>query len=122
LIALRAAEAERERLAPVAAGLDLAALNFGYRISGDKVGWKPVRVFDDGRQTFVEFAEGIGSDEMPPIFALNPRGEAELVNYRINGRYLIVDRLLDLAVLRLGVGKAAREVRIRREKARGGRS
>ncbi|WP_294028896.1 P-type conjugative transfer protein TrbG [Sphingopyxis sp.] len=122
LIALRAAEAERERLAPVAAGLDLAALNFGYRISGDKVGWKPLRVFDDGRQTFVEFAEGIGSDEMPPIFGLNPRGEAELVNYRINGRYLIVDRLLDLAVLRLGVGKAAREVRIRREKARGGRS
>ena len=122
LIALRAAEAERERLAPVAAGLDLAALNFGYRISGDKVGWKPVRVFDDGRQMFVEFAEGIKSDEMPPIFGVNPQGEAELVNYRVNGRYLIVDRLLDLAVLRLGVGKAAREVRIRRDKARGGRS
>lgn len=122
LIALRAAEAERERLAPVAAGLDLAALNFGYRISGDKVGWKPVRVFDDGRQMFVEFAEGIKSDEMPPIFGVNPQGEAELVNYRVNGRYLIVDRLLDLAVLRLGVGKAAREVRIRRDEAHGGPS
>lgn len=124
LIALRAAEAERERLAPVAAGLDLAALNFRYRISGDKVGWKPVRVFDDGRQTFVEFAEGIAADEMPPIFALNGngQGEAELVNYRVNGRYMIVDRVLDRAILRLGVGKAAREVRIGREKARRGRS
>ena len=122
LIALRAAEAERQRLAPVAAGLDLAALNFRYRISGDKVGWKPVRVFDDGRQTFVEFADAIASDEMPPIFALNEQGEAELVNYRVNGRYMIVDRVLDRAVLRLGVGKAAREVRIDREKARRGRS
>ena len=122
LIALRAAAAEQERLAPVAAGLDLAALDFRYRISGDKVGWKPLRVFDGGRQTFVEFAEGIASDEMPPIFALNDRGEAELVNYRVNGRYMIVDRILDRAVLRLGVGKAAREVRIDREKARRGRS
>jgi len=122
LIALRAAEAEQERLAPVAAGLDLAALDFRYRISGDKVGWMPLRVFDGGRQTFVEFAEGIASDEMPPIFALNDRGEAELVNYRVNGRYMIVDRILDRAVLRLGVGKAAREVRIDREKARRGRS
>lgn len=122
LIALRAAAAEQERLAPVAAGLDLAALDFRYRISGDKVGWMPLRVFDGGRQTFVEFAEGIASNEMPPIFALNDRGEAELVNYRVNGRYMIVDRILDRAVLRLGVGKAAREVRIDREKARRGRS
>ena len=122
LIALRGAVTERQRLVPVAAGLDLAALNFRYRISGDKVGWKPVRVFDDGRQTFVEFAEAIASDEMPPIFALNEQGEAELVNYRVNGRYMIVDRVLDRAVLRLGVGKAAREVRMGREKARRGRS
>lgn len=122
LIALRAAEAERERLTPVAAGLDLAALNFRYRVTGDKVGWRPVRVFDDGRQTFVEFAEGIASDEMPPIFALNEQGEAELVNYRVNGRYMIVDRVLDRAILRLGVGKAAGEVRIVAEKARRGRS
>ncbi|MGL3822765.1 P-type conjugative transfer protein TrbG [Sphingopyxis sp. R3-92] len=122
LIALRAAEAERERLALAATGLDLATLNFGYRIAGDNVGWRPVRVFDDGRQTFVEFSAGIASDEMPPIFALGAKGEAELVNYRVNGRYLVVDRLIDRAVLRLGVGKAAREVRIERDKARRGRS
>src|SRR3546814_6229067 len=36
LIALRAAETERERIAPVAGGIDFAALNFAYRISGDE--------------------------------------------------------------------------------------
>lgn len=123
LIALRAAEAERAAAAPVAAGIDLAALNFRYRVSGDKVAWRPLRVFDDGRQTFIEFAEGIASDEMPPIFALGDKGAAQLLNFRVHGRYLLVDRLLDRAVLRLGIGKAAREVRIEREGARGrGRS
>src|SRR3546814_7965066 len=57
LIALRAAETERERAAPVAGGIDFAALNFGYRISGDKVPWRPLRIFDDGRQLFVRSEE-----------------------------------------------------------------
>src|SRR5690606_30947600 len=56
LIALHAAASEKERQAPVAAGIDPARLDFRYRISGDKVPWRPLRVFDDGRQTFVEFA------------------------------------------------------------------
>lgn len=118
LIALRAAEAERERTAPVAAGFNLAALNFRYRISGDKVAWKPVRVFDDGRQTFVEFAQGVVADEMPPIFALDEHGDVELLNYRVHGRFMLIDRILERAVLRLGVGKAAREVRIGRDTPR----
>jgi len=118
LIALRAAEAERERTAPVAAGFNLAALNFRYRISGDKVAWKPVRIFDDGRQTFVEFAQGVAANEMPPIFALDEHGDVELLNYRVHGRFMLIDRILERAVLRLGIGKAAREVRIGRDAPR----
>ena len=115
LIALRAAAAEAERAAPVAAGIDLAALNFRYRLSGDKVAWRPVRVFDDGRQVFVEFGEAIATGEMPPLFVTGPKGEAELVNYRVDGRYMLVDRLFERAELRLGAGKSARSVRIERE-------
>lgn len=115
LIALRAAAAEAERAAPVAAGIDLAALNFRYRLSGDKVAWRPVRVFDDGRQVFVEFGEAIATGEMPPLFVTGPKGEAELVNYRVDGRYMLVDRLFERAELRLGAGKSARAVRIERE-------
>ena len=118
LIALRMAEVERERTAPVAAGLDLGALNFRYRLSGDKPGWRPVRVFDDGRQTFVEFGDDIASGEMPPLFATGVKGEAELLNYRVQGRYMIVDRLFDAAELRLGKKKAEQQVRLRRENDR----
>jgi len=118
LIALHAAEAETERTAPVAGGIDIAALNFGYRIDGDDVDWRPLRVFDDGRQIYVQFPADIATGEMPPLFVLSEEDEAELVNYRVEGRYMIVDRLFGRGELRLGVGKRARSVRIEREDRR----
>jgi P-type conjugative transfer protein TrbG len=123
LIALRAAETERERIAPVAGGIDFAALNFAYRISGDKVAWRPQRVFDDGRQLFVEFGANVATAEMPPLFILGDKGAAELVNYRVQGRFMIVDRLFERAELRLGSGRAANSVRIERDapRRRGGK-
>lgn len=122
LIALRTAEAERERAAPVAARLDLAALNFRYRLSGDKPRWRPVRVFDDGQQTFVEFGDAIATDEMPPLFSTGAKGEAELLNYRVQGRYMIVDRLIERGELRMGAGRAAHNVVIERASRPRGRS
>lgn len=115
LIALRTAEAERVRAAPLASGINLPSLNFAYRISGDKVAWRPVRVFDDGRQLFVEFSPSIATGEMPPLFAVGEKGVAELLNYRVDGRFMIVDRLFDRGELRLGAGKAAKKVRIVRD-------
>lgn len=122
LIALRAAGAERERIAPVAAGLDLAALNFRYRISGDKPEWRPVRVFDDGRQLFVEFGDAIETGDMPPLFAAGEKGQAELLNYRVHGRFMIVDRLFERGELRMGTGRSARKVIIQRAGRPRGRS
>lgn len=111
LIALRRAEAEAARAAPVADGLALESLNFDYRISGDKPRWRPLRVFDDGQRTLVEFPADIALGEMPPLFVIGEGGDAELVNYRVSGRYIIVDRLFSAAELRLGAGR--RQVRVR---------
>lgn len=115
LIALRSAEAEAERSAPVTAGIDFSALSFDYRMSGDRPQWRPLRVFDDGRQVFIEFPASIANGDMPPLFVIGADGSAELVNYRVRGRYMVVDRLFDKAELRLGAGRSARQVRIVRE-------
>lgn len=115
LIALRSAEAEVERSAPVAAGIDFSALSFDYRMSGDRPQWRPLRVFDDGRQVFIEFPASIANGDMPPLFVIGGDGSAELVNYRVRGRYMVVDRLFDKAELRLGAGRNASQVRIVRE-------
>ena len=118
LIALRGANAAAAASAPVAAGLDLSALNFRYRIEGDRAPWRPARAFDDGRQVFIEFAAGIAQGEMPPLFVTGAAGDAELVNYRVQGRYMVVDRLFSVAELRLGDKRTARRVRIVRDDGR----
>lgn len=122
LIALRLADAERARTAPAATGLQLDGLNFRYRITGDRPDWRPLRVFDDGRQVMIEFPEAIGTTAMPPLFVIGDGGTAELVNYRVSGRYMVVDRLFGVAELRLASRKAEQRVRIEREKVKPGRA
>jgi type IV secretion system protein TrbG len=118
LIALRGANSAALSGTPVATGIDVAALNFNYRIDGDKPAWRPLRVFDDGRQVFIEFPETIAQGEMPPLFVIGAGGEGELVNYRVSGHHLIVDRLFAAAELRLGDKHSVQKVRIVRAGAK----
>ena len=103
--------AERARSSQVA----LENLNFGYRIDGARAVWRPVRVFDDGQQTFIEFPGEVRQAEMPPLFINVGQGrEGDLVNYRGLGQRMVVDRLFDTAELRLGEGPARQKVRLER--------
>lgn len=103
LIALKAAADQARAAAPVATGLAIDQLRFDYVISGDQPVWRPLRAFDDGRQTFIEFPATLGVGEAPPLFLVDAKGTAALVNYRVQGRYYVVDRLFDVAELRLGL-------------------
>jgi type IV secretion system protein TrbG len=105
LIALRQKEAQAAAVAPIAAGVSVDSLHFNYAVSGDSPPWRPLRAFDDGRQTFVEFPASIAVGEAPPLFVIGAAGEAELVNYRMRGRFYVIDRIFDRAELRLGTGK-----------------
>ena len=101
LLALKRSEAAAPP-APVAEGVSIGALNFAYRIEGDDPPWRPVRAFDDGRQVFIQFPADIATAAAPPLFLLFRDGGTELVNYRMRGRYYVVDRLFSTAELRLG--------------------
>ena len=102
LMAIERTASDTEAARPVTDGLALDNLNFDYRISGDNPGWRPLRAFDDGRQTFIAFPASISVGEAPPLFVTGANGEAQLVNYRMRGDYYVVDRLFDAAELRLG--------------------
>lgn len=91
-----------KRAAPIADGVALSDLHFRYRVTGDHPPWRPVRVFDDGSKVYIEFPARIDQGEMPPLFVVGPRGDDQLVNYRVQGNYEIVDRLFAAAELRLG--------------------
>jgi type IV secretion system protein VirB9 len=100
------AAAESPQQPPIAQGLDLAKMNFNYVILRNRhdavPDWCPLRAFDDGQKTYIQFPPRIAVSEAPPLFVLGAKGDAQLVNYRIKGDYYIVDRLFDRAELRLG--------------------
>lgn len=92
--------------APVAAGVAIDQLHFHYAVSGDRPAWRPLRAFDDGAKTYIEFPTSLGVGEAPPLFVLGADGKAELVNYRQRDRFYVVDRIFDAAELRLGLKKS----------------
>jgi type IV secretion system protein VirB9 len=51
---------------------------------------------------------------MPPVFVIGASGEGELVNYRVSGHHIIVDRLFAEAELRMGDKRSQQRVRITR--------
>lgn len=107
LLAIKRAADQQRAATPVASGLAVEQLNFGYAITGDRPNWRPLRAFDDGRQTFIEFPPSLAVGEAPPLFVVGPKGDAQLVNYRVSARFYVVDRLFDAAELRLGEKKQA---------------
>jgi type IV secretion system protein VirB9 len=119
LIALRAGQeiADTRARTQVQTGIDPARLDFAYRLEGADPPWKPVQVFDDGSKTYLLFPETIGQSELPPLFLIGETNKAELVNYRVSGRYMVVDRLFSVAELRLGT-KKQQIVRIERTRER----
>jgi len=98
-------------------GIRLESLSFRYRIEGDDPPWRPLRVFDDGRKVYIEMPSGLSQGEAPPLFVAGSNGSPNLVNYRVRGRYYIVDHLFGAAELRLG-DNPQRVVRIIRADAK----
>jgi type IV secretion system protein VirB9 len=82
---------------------DVTALNFDYsiEITHGKPRWKPQAVYDDGQKTFIRFDPSILHGESPALFVIE-RDEMQIVNYRVKQNLYVVDRLFDLAELRLG--------------------
>ena len=119
LIALRRRSALADAAAPVESALDINSLRFRYSIEGDNPPWRPLRAFDDSKKVYIEFPGGIGQGEMPPLFIVGPEGKtSELVNYRVRGNHMIVDRLFAAAELRLGDSGSERRVRVVRTDGR----
>jgi len=119
LIALRRQNAFADAAAPVATAFDVNSLRFRYAIEGDNPPWRPLRAFDDGKKVYIEFPGGIGQGEMPPLFIVGPEGKtSQLVNYRVRGHHMIVDRMFAAAELRLGDGGSEQRVRIVRTDGR----
>jgi type IV secretion system protein TrbG len=98
---------------PIATALDLNSLHFRMRSKATiRPGGRFAPLMTEARSRS-SFPAGIGQGEMPPLFIIGPEGKtSELVNYRVRGSHMIVDRLFAAAELRLAM--AVRTVRAHR--------
>ena len=94
--------------------LTASDLNFRYYQEGRDYTWKPVRVYDDGKKTFIEMNPKMQVSAAPVLVIIDADGREQLVNYRVKGNYFVVDRLFDRAALLNGVGRGAERVEIYR--------
>jgi type IV secretion system protein VirB9 len=78
---------------------DLKKYNFNYTFSGaDQIA--PVKIFDDGDFTYFEFSRK--NVEIPAIFYVDSKGFEGLVNFRVQGNFVVVQRLSEIFTLRHG--------------------
>lgn len=89
-------------------GLNVASLDFGFKLSGDSPTWKPERIYADGQKTYIQFPRGV--QKLPVLLALGNGDKKQIVNHRpqedsqTGVMTFIVDRVLDHGVLITGVG------------------
>jgi type IV secretion system protein VirB9 len=91
-------------------------LHLDYEIRGkDSLRWKPVRVWDDGVKTYIQFKKGsVKKSVEAPIFIIYEHKREVIANYRAAEDMYIVDRVFDKAALIAGTGAAQDRVVITR--------
>lgn len=96
--------AEQQKHAEVSAFKNPSAYNWDYSFHGDRR-ILPIHVFDDGQFTYMQLQP---HQPVPAVFAvLTPNGQESVVNYRIDGRYLVVQRTAPEFTLRVGKHQVA---------------
>ena len=90
------AEAEDAAKDPLLNGLDSYNLNYDYAFRGDD-SLKPRIAFDNGEHLFLQF-----TGDIPAIFVVEEKRSEALVNFRTQGKYVVVDKIAAQFTLRAG--------------------
>ena len=93
------------------AAVDPSELNFAYKIDGPNLPFRPVRAFDDGSHVYIQMGAAMKASEAPALL-IAAGGGTQMVNYRVDGNYYVVDRLFNQAELVAGVGREQDRVTI----------
>ncbi|MFC7051031.1 P-type conjugative transfer protein VirB9 [Emcibacter nanhaiensis] len=84
---------------PVAALLaENRSLNLNYRYKGDDT-LLPDRIFDDGISTYLHWPR---EQTLPAIFLVDGRKKESVINFAVQGDYVVLDRIAPVFVLRNG--------------------
>jgi len=83
--------------------IDLNKMNFSYQaklVQGAAPDWYPKMIFNDGRKTYIKFSAQ--SQDAPTLF-VGSNKSPRIINYRVQGNYFVIDKVLHQAQLRGGL-------------------
>ncbi|MDH5327707.1 MAG: P-type conjugative transfer protein VirB9 [Gammaproteobacteria bacterium] len=89
---------KRQKVRHTKQGLSATNLNFNYHFSGDQE-TAPIQAFDDGTFTYFKFAK---NKPLPAVLTVDKQRNEEVLNFRMEGGYMVVERLSDRFSLRHG--------------------
>jgi len=78
--------------------IDPTNINLAYTFAGNRA-IAPIAVFDDGLFTYFEFDK---QSELPAIYTVDHDRQESMLNHRIQGKYIVVERLANRFTLRSG--------------------
>ncbi len=94
--------------------INLNNLDFNYAFSiseGSKPDWYPVRIFNDGKQTYIQLPATYTAAQMPVLYVADNNGNyGTMVNWRYRAPYIITDVVLQQARLQTGVQKTGQTI------------
>ncbi|MBK4736079.1 TrbG/VirB9 family P-type conjugative transfer protein [Noviherbaspirillum pedocola] len=95
-----AASAEKSRLASqiIQPSVDVTALDYNYDIVGTAP-FKPEEVSNDGKFTYLRMP---ATQAMPAVFLLDAENKPSLVAFRQKGNFIVVERVADALLLKIG--------------------
>lgn len=100
--------------------VDLSKVSYAYTIKGDDYSWKPTQVFDDGTSVYIQMPANIDSKSLPGLCVLvdgsNNDSQCEMVNFRFNQHFYIVDKLFNQAKLINGFDDSMQIITIQHKK------
>lgn len=90
---------------------NLGNINFNYQIKGDSPVWRPLRVWDDGNKTYIEMSSMVSKGALPVLYLAQGKS-MEMVNYRYEQPYFVVDGIFYRAWLISGKGSEQQRVEV----------
>lgn len=118
LASVRAQYAQTVNSTTLSTGENVLDLDFEYRMTGDSPKWKPVRVYNDGKKTIIQFPSAHFADEAPAFLVQGKGGglfsgpPMQQVNYRLIGDRFVIDQVVEKGVLISGVGDGQTKITI----------
>lgn len=94
--------------------ININNLNYRYLLSDKDYDWKPLQVFDDGVSVFIQFPDSVATRNLPAVCILDEASDekCEMVNFRFNDHYYVIDKLFKKAKLVNGFGDKVQVITI----------